>query len=72
MRGKAGNAVEFGSKISVSMMGKLAFVNHLSWNAFNQSSDLKTHVKRYKERFGIYPESVHVDGVMAHEIIVTG
>jgi len=63
VRGKAGSAVEFGSKISVSMMGKLAFVDHLSWDAFNESTDLKTHVERYKERFGIYPESVHADGV---------
>jgi len=63
VRGKAGRAVEFGSKISVSMMGKLAFVDHLSWDAFNESTDLKTHVLRYKERFGVYPESVHADGV---------
>jgi len=63
VRGKAGSAVEFGSKISVSMMGKLAFVDHLSWDAFNESTDLKTHVRRYKERFGVYPESVHADGV---------
>jgi len=63
VRGKAGSAVEFGSKISVSMMGKLAFVDHLSWDAFNESADLKTHVQRYQERFGVYPESVHADGV---------
>ena len=63
VRGKAGSAVEFGSKISVSMMGKLAFVDHLSWDAFNESTDLKAHVARYKERFGVYPESVHADGV---------
>jgi len=63
VRGKAGSAVEFGSKISVSMMGKLAFVDHLSWDAFNESTDLKTHVERYQERFGVYPESVHADGV---------
>jgi len=63
VRGKAGSAVEFGSKISVSMMGKLAFVDHLSWDAFNESTDLKTHVERYQQRFGVYPESVHADGV---------
>ena len=63
VRGKAGSAVEFGSKISVSMMGKLAFVDHLSWDAFNESTDLKAHVARYKERFGVYPESVHAAGV---------
>jgi len=63
VRGKAGSAVEFGSKISVSMIGKLAFVDHLSWNAFNESTDLIAHVENYKQRFGVYPESVHADGV---------
>jgi len=63
VRGKAGKSVEFGSKISVSMMGKLAFVDRLSWDAFNESADLIAQVKAYKERFGFYPESVHADGI---------
>jgi len=63
VRGKAGKPVEFGSKISVSMMGKLAFVDHLSWDAFNESADLIAQVKAYKERFGFYPESVYTDGI---------
>jgi len=63
VRGKAGKPVEFGSKISVSMMGKLAFVDHLSWDAFNESADLIAQVKAYKERFGFYPESVYADGI---------
>jgi len=63
VRGKAGKAVEFGSKISVSMMGKLAFVDRLSWDAFNESADLIGQVKAYKQRFGFYPESVYADGI---------
>jgi len=63
VRGKAGKPVEFGSKISVSMVGKLAFVDHLSWDAFNESADLIAQVKAYKERFGFYPESVYADGI---------
>lgn len=63
VRGKAGKSVEFGSKISVSMMGKLAFVDRLSWDAFNESQDLIPQVEAYKERFGFYPESVHADGI---------
>jgi len=63
VRGKAGKPVEFGSKISVSMMGKLAFVDHLSWDAFNESADLIAQVRAYKERFGFYPEAVYADGI---------
>jgi len=63
VRGKAGKSVEFGSKISVSMMGKLAFVDRLSWDAFNESADLIAQVKAYRARFGFYPESVHADGI---------
>jgi len=63
VRGKAGKPVEFGSKISVSMMGKLTFVDHLSWDAFNESADLIAQVKAYKGRFGFYPESVYADGI---------
>jgi len=63
VRGKAGRPVEFGSKISVSMTGKLAFVDRLSWDAFNESQDLIAQVKAYKKRFGFYPESVYADGI---------
>jgi len=63
VRGKAGRPVEFGSKVSVSMLGKLAFVDHLSWDAFNESQDLTGQVERYKQRFGFYPEVVLADGI---------
>jgi len=63
VRGKAGRNVEFGSKVSVSMLGRLAFVDHLDWDAFNESQDLIAQVERYKERFGFYPEVVLADGI---------
>jgi len=63
VRGKAGRAVEFGSKVSVSMVGKLAFVDHLSWDAFNESQDLQAQVTEYHKRFGFYPETVLADGI---------
>lgn len=63
VRGKAGRNVEFGSKVSVSMMGRLAFVDHLSWDAFNESKDLIAQVEAYRERFGFYPEVVLADGI---------
>lgn len=63
VRGKAGRPVEFGAKVSVSMLGKLAFVDHLDWDAFNESRDLIAQVEGYRERFGFYPEVVLADGI---------
>lgn len=58
VRGKAGKKTEFGAKISVSMSDGLAFVDHIGWDAFNESTDLKQQVEEYKLRFGYYPEVV--------------
>lgn len=58
VRGKAGKNTEFGAKISVSMADGLAFVDHIGWDAFNESKDLKQQVEEYRKRFGYYPEVV--------------
>jgi len=63
VRGKAGKNVEFGAKLSVSMVGKLAFVDDVHWDACNESQDLIAQVKRYRERFGCYPEVVLADAI---------
>lgn len=41
VRGKAGKDVEFGAKLSVSMVDGLAFVDHIGWDAFNEGNGLK-------------------------------
>ena len=61
VRGKAGKKTEFGAKISVSMTDGLAFVDHIGWDAFNESKDLKQQVEEYKQRYGYYPEAVLAD-----------
>ncbi len=63
VRGKAKAAVEFGAKISVSLVDGYTFLEKLSWEAYNESNDLISHIGKYKERFGYYPESVHADGI---------
>lgn len=63
VRGKAKNPVEFGAKISVSLVDGYSFVDTLSWDAFNESGDLIGQVEAYRDRFGFYPESVHVDQI---------
>ena len=62
-RGKAGAATEFGAKISACLVDGFSFLDHLSWDNFNESSDLKKQIKAYKKRFGFYPESVHADQI---------
>ncbi len=63
VRGKAGNPVEFGAKLSVSYIDGYCFLDHLSWDNFNESLDLKSQVIKYYQRFGHYPESLHVDQI---------
>jgi len=63
VRGKAGRDVEFGAKLSVSLVEGYAYLDHLSWDAFNESGDLICQVENYKQRFGFYPASVHVDKI---------
>ncbi len=58
VRGKARKSTEFGATINVSMTDGLAFVDHLSWDAFNESKDLKQQVEEYRRRYGYYPEVV--------------
>jgi len=55
--------VEFGAKISVSKVGRFAFLDRLSWDSYNENADLKPVVEHYRERYGCYPESVHVDAI---------
>jgi transposase, IS5 family len=63
VRGKAGHPVEFGAKISVSLVDGFSFVDTLSWDAFNESGDLEAQVEAYHRRFGYYPASVHADRI---------
>lgn len=63
VRGKASHKVEFGSKLSVSMVDGIALVDHFGWEAFNESTDLRTQIEYYKERYGYYPEVVLADGI---------
>ncbi|MHC5821947.1 MAG: transposase [Nostoc sp.] len=63
VRGKAGKAVEFGAKLSASCFDGYVFLDHISWDNFNESGDLKAQVESFKNYTGYYPESVHVDKI---------
>lgn len=63
IRGKVSKGTEFGAKLSVSMVDGIALVDHISWDAFNESQDLIAQIERYKQRYGHYPERVLADGI---------
>ena len=63
VRGKARADVEFGAKISVSLIGGYSFLDRISWDAYNESQDLIGQVESYRQRFGCYPISVHADKI---------
>lgn len=63
MRGKAACRTEFGAKLSVAYIDGFCFLDHLSWEAYNEGVLLEKHIEKYKERVGNYPESVHVDKI---------
>lgn len=63
VRGKANAHTEFGAKINVSLMNGYAFLDELSWDAFNEGQFLMIAVGDYKRRFGYYPEEVMADKI---------
>jgi hypothetical protein len=63
VRGKTNANVEFGAKIQVSLMDGFAFLEELSWEAFNEGTRLLKTIEQYKDRCGYYPKEVLVDKI---------
>ena len=64
VRGKLNKAVEFGSKMSVSLDSQgISRVDHLRWDAFHEGHDLPAQVEVYRQRYGHYPEVVLGDPI---------
>lgn len=63
VRGKAKSNVEFGAKVSLSLIDGFSFIDRISWDSYNESSDLVGQIEKYRKRFGFYPESVHADQI---------
>ena len=47
VRGKAGEAVEFGAKVAISLENGYSRIEKLSWNAYNEAGTLKETVEGY-------------------------
>ena len=53
MRGKENKRVEFGLKANIRQVDGINFIEHLSFDAFNEASHLKTVVYQHQRDFGI-------------------
>jgi len=63
VRGKTAANVEYGAKISVSVVDGKSYLDRISWDAFNESTDLQKQAEDFKVRTGSYPESIHADKI---------
>lgn len=63
VRGKNGKDVEFGAKVQLSYVGGYLFVDHLSFDNFNESTRLKDSLEAYQRRFGNLPNEVLMDQI---------
>jgi len=61
VRGKARGEIEFGQKLSFSIVDGFTFIETQSWDNFAEGKTLKDSVERFKERHGVYPKAVLAD-----------
>jgi transposase, IS5 family len=67
IRGKARSKVEFGAKISVSLVDGFSYVDRIDWDNYNEAKDLIGQIEEYRRRFDCYPESVHADQIYRNQ-----
>ena len=63
VRGKAKANVEFGAKTGTSIYEGYTFIDHLSWNAYNEEADAKLQIELFKGRFGYLPGTILADKI---------
>ena len=63
VRGKSKSPTEFGAKIGASIVNGYTFIDHHSWDAYNESTDLALQVELYRERFGFLPAQIYADKI---------
>ncbi|MFS2806382.1 transposase [Parabacteroides distasonis] len=63
VRGKSKSPTEFGAKMGASIVWGYTFIDHHSWDAYNESSDLTLQIELYRRRFGFLPTKIYVDKI---------
>ena len=62
-RGKQNAETEFGAKVEMSDVNGFLRIEHLSWDAFNESTTLQESVENYRRAYGHYPKRVLADTI---------
>ena len=63
VRGKSNANVEFGPKLAISMVDGFAFMEQVSFDAFNEGKGLQSSVETFQNRHGYYPAAVYADKI---------
>jgi len=63
VRGKKVASVEFGPKLSISVVDGYTYMEKLSFSAFNEGITLEESAEYFKERFGAYPKAIITDKI---------
>lgn len=63
VRGKSKAKIEFGAKVGASVVEGFTFIDHHSWDAYNESEDLLLQLRLYKRRWGCLPAKVEADKI---------
>ena len=63
VRGKAKAPVEFGLKLDISVVNGFVRLEHQSFDAYNESEQLKQEIERYRQQYGCYPERILADKI---------
>ena len=63
VRGKENAKTEFGAKLQMALVAGYTFIDHFSWEAFNEGGFLLSSVEQYNRRFGFYPAEVLADQI---------
>ena len=68
VRGKVKTPVEFGQKITVSVVDGYTFIERQSWDNFSEGVTLIESATKYKERHGVYPKAILADKTYRNRI----
>ncbi len=68
VRGKAGANVEFGAKIGASIVEGYTFIDHHSWDAYNEGADMQLQIDLYQMRFGYLPSTILADKIYMNAV----
>lgn len=63
VRGKSNARTEFGAKVAVSVVNGYAFVDHMSYESFNEGTLLEDAIEQYRRRFGMLPSKILADTI---------